>query len=360
MTYQEFISEWNNEAQTIHVQTSGSTGVPKKMNVRKDRMIESAKMTCDFLALQPGDTALLCMNLDYIGAKMMVVRSLVRQLHLVQVAPSGHPLVTVDVPITFAAMVPLQVFNSLQVPEEREKLRQIKHLIIGGGAIDDVLAAQLHDFPHAVWSTYGMTETLSHIALRRLNGLESSSWYTPLQGIKVSTNADDCLVIDAPMLCDTPIVTNDIAEIRETSTSEGKNTLAFRIIGRQDNVINTGGVKVHAEELENLMRNFLTFPYMITKRKHAKFGEIVVLFVQMELSYSRQQAASQSPQALLRVLHKICHRTLLPYWEPRLYIAVDKIPMTANGKPNRAEALLMAETFNFPATHVYDLDKVEA
>lgn len=115
MTYQEFISEWNNEAQTIHVQTSGSTGAPKKLNVRKDKMIESAKMTCNFLGLKPGDTALLCMNLDYIGAKMMVVRSLVRQLHLIQVAPSGHPLATVDVPITFAAMVPLQVFNSLQV-----------------------------------------------------------------------------------------------------------------------------------------------------------------------------------------------------------------------------------------------------
>ncbi|MFR5270941.1 MAG: AMP-binding protein [Hoylesella buccalis] len=282
MTYQEFISEWNNDAQTIHVQTSGSTGAPKKMNVRKDRMIESAKMTCDFLGLRPGDTALLCMNLDYIGAKMMVVRSLIRQLHLIQVAPSGHPLATVDFPITFAAMVPLQVYNSLQVPEEREKLRQIKHLIIGGGAVDDVLAAQLHDFPHAVWSTYGMTETLSHIALRRLNGLQSSSWYTPLQGIKVSTNADECLVIDAPMLCDSPIVTNDIAEIRETSTSDEQNTLAFRIIGRRDNVINSGGVKIQMEELERLMRPFLTMPYMVTKRKSEKFGEIVVLMVEKE------------------------------------------------------------------------------
>lgn len=356
MTYQEFISEWNNEAQTIHVQTSGSTGAPKKMKVRKDRMIESAKMTCDFLGLQSGDTALLCMNLDYIGAKMMVVRSLVRQLHLIQVAPSGHPLATVDVPITFAAMVPLQVYNSLQVPEEREKLRQIKHLIIGGGAIDDALAVQLHDFPHAVWSTYGMTETLSHIALRRLNGLESSSWYTPLQGIKVTTNADDCLVIDAPMLCDSPIVTNDMAEIREISTSEGQNTLAFRIIGRRDNVINSGGVKIQMEELERLMRPFLTMPYMVTKRKSEKFGEIVVLMVEKEGDDEGATVEEKSELPILRAIHKLLHRALPRYWEPRLYLSVDSIPMTETGKPNRALAQQMAEKPDLSCNSVFAVD----
>lgn len=356
MTYQEFISEWNNDAQTIHVQTSGSTGAPKKLNVRKDRMIESAKMTCNFLGLQPGDTALLCMNLDYIGAKMMVVRSLVRQLRLIQVAPSGHPLATVDVPITFAAMVPLQVYNSLQVPEEREKLRQIKHLIIGGGAVDDVLAAQLHDFPHAVWSTYGMTETLSHIALRRLNGLESSSWYTPLQGIKVTANADECLVIDAPMLCDTPIVTNDMAEIREISTSEGKNALAFRIIGRRDNVINSGGVKIQMEELERLMRPFLTMPYMVTKRKSEKFGEIVVLMVEREGDDEGATVEEKSELPMLRAILRLLHRALPRYWEPRLYLSVDRIPMTETGKLNRALAQQMAEKLDLPCSRVFALD----
>lgn len=356
MTYQEFISEWNNEAQTIHVQTSGSTGAPKKLNVRKDRMIESAKMTCNFLGLQSGDTALLCMNLDYIGAKMMVVRSLVRQLHLIQVAPSGHPLATVGVPITFAAMVPLQVYNSLQVPEEREKLRQIKHLIIGGGAIDDVLAAQLHDFPHAVWSTYGMTETLSHIALRRLNGLESSSWYTPLQGIKVTTNADECLVIDAPKLCDTPIVTNDMAEIRSTSTSEGQNTLVFRIIGRRDNVINSGGVKIQMEELECLMRPFLAMPYMVTKRKSEKFGEIVVLMVEREGDDEGATVEEKSELPMLRAILRLLHRALPRYWEPRLYLSVDRIPMTETGKLNRALAQQMAEKLDLPCSRVFALD----
>lgn len=356
MTYQEFISEWNNDAQTIHVQTSGSTGAPKKMNVRKDRMIESAKMTCDFLGLRPGDTALLCMNLDYIGAKMMVVRSLVRQLRLIQVTPSGHPLATVDVPITFAAMVPLQVYNSLQVPEEREKLRQIKHLIIGGGAVDDVLAAQLHDFPHAVWSTYGMTETLSHIALRRLNGLESSSWYTPLQGIKVTTNADDCLVIDAPKLCDSPIVTNDMAEIREISTSDEQNALAFRIIGRRDNVINSGGVKIQMEELERLIRPFLTMPYMVTKRRSEKFGEIVVLMVEKEGDDEGASFEGKSELPILRAIHRLLHRALPRYWEPRLYLSVNRIPMTETGKPNRALAQQMAEKPDFPCSRVFAVD----
>lgn len=141
-------------------------------------MLNSARITCDFLGLKAGDTALLCMPLDYIAGKMVVVRSIERRLHLLSVPPSGHPLSDSslsrlpdpDGEITFAAMVPLQVYNSLQVAGERERLRRIRHLIIGGGAVDDRLAAALHDFPHAVWSTYGMTETLSHIALRRLNG----------------------------------------------------------------------------------------------------------------------------------------------------------------------------------------------
>ena len=201
-----------------------------------------------------------------------------------------------------------------------------------------------------------MTETLSHIALRRLNGLESSSWYTPLQGIKVTTNADDCLVIDAPMLCDSPIVTNDMAETRETSISEGQNALAFRIIGRRDNVINSGGVKIQMEELERLMRPFLTMPYMVTKRKSEKFGEIVVLMVEKEGDDEGASFEEKSELPILRAIHKLLHRALPPYWEPRLYLSVDCIPMTETGKPNRALAQQMAEKLDLPCSRVFALD----
>ena len=174
MSLEEFLEEWNNDSPYVEVKTSGSTGEPKRMLVEKQRMRASARITCDFLGLKAGDTALLCMSLDYIAGKMMVVRAIERDLKLVVVEPSGHPLnngqwimdngqLTVrsnNYPLSivnyqfgFAAMVPMQVYNSMQVPEERERLKQIKHLIIGGGAIDEAMAEELKTFPNHVWST---------------------------------------------------------------------------------------------------------------------------------------------------------------------------------------------------------------
>lgn len=161
MTLEDFLSEWNNDSDRVLVHTSGSTGKPKPMMVEKKRMLNSARITCDFLGLKPGDSALLCMSLDYIAGKMVVVRSIERHLHLISVSPSGHPLKDVNEEITFAAMVPMQVYNTLQIPEERERLSHIRHLIIGGGAIDAALEKELKSFPGniAIWSTYGMTDT---------------------------------------------------------------------------------------------------------------------------------------------------------------------------------------------------------
>ena len=186
MSLDEFLEEWNNPSPYVHVQTSGSTGAPKPMLVEKQRMLNSARITCDFLGLREGDTALLCMSLDYIAGKMMVVRSIERGLKLITVEPSGHPLYH-DGVCSFAsndAKEQIPNNNSLQVPAEKERLMRIRHLIIGGGAIDDALASALRTFPNHVWSTYGMTETLSHIALRRLNGPEASEWYTPFPSLR--------------------------------------------------------------------------------------------------------------------------------------------------------------------------------
>ena len=319
MSIEDFLAEWNNESPFVHVQTSGSTGAPKPMLVEKQRMLNSARITCDFLGLKAGDTALLCMSTDYIAGKMMVVRSIERGLKLITVEPSGHPLAhnyqlsTIRYQLSFAAMVPMQVYNSLQVPEERERLMQIRHLIIGGGAIDDALAAALKDFPHHVWSTYGMTETLSHIALRRLNGPDASDWYTPFPSVKVSLNADDCLVIEAPLVCAERLVTNDIAEL-----SEGR----FRILGRKDNVICSGGIKIQIETVERQLRPHLQAPFLITKRPDTKFGEVVVLLTEGTVEEARQ----------------VCAQVLPKYHQPKAYLHVDKIPLTETGKPARKAA----------------------
>ena len=281
-------------------------------------MEASARMTCDFLGLREGDTALLCMSLDYIAGKMMVVRALTCGLRLIVVEPSGHPLKSTQKepsPLcTFAAMVPMQVWNTLQIPEERERLMTIKHLIIGGGAIDDALATALAGFPNAVWSTYGMTETLSHIALRRLSGPEATEWYTPLPGVSLSLTEDGCLVIDAPAVHDGRLVTNDIAEM----APDGR----FKILGRKDNVICTGGIKIQAEEVERLLREHLRVPYVITKRRDEKFGEVVVLLTEGDVD----------------VAHAACQRVLPRYWQPRAYVHTDRIPLTETGKPARKQA----------------------
>ena len=319
MDLKEFLAEWHNDSPTVLVHTSGSTGKPKPMWVEKRRMEASARMTCDFLGLREGDTALLCLPLDYIAGKMVVVRSLVRGLRLVCVELSGEPLSTETERIDFAAMVPMQVWNSLQVPEQRERLMQIRQLIIGGGAIDDALARALVDFPNQIWSTYGMTETLSHIALRRLNGPEASEWYTPFAGVTLSQTAEGCLVIDAPLVYDGQLITNDIAEL----ANDGR----FKILGRKDNVICSGGLKIQAEEVERLLSAHLREPFIITKRRDEKFGEVAVLLTEGDTAAAKT----------------ICEQVLPKYWQPRAYVHIDRIPLTATDKPARRQAEQIAK-----------------
>lgn len=317
MTLDEFVSDWQSDSPTLLVHTSGSTGKPKPMLVEKRRMEASARITCGFLGLRAGDTALLCMPLDFIAGKMVVVRSLVWGLQLVAVEPSGHPLKGLTESPTFAAMVPMQVYNSLKVEEERRLLRDIKHLIIGGGAVNSDMAEELRGFPNAVWSTYGMTETLSHIALRRLSGAEASEWYEPFDGVGVTTSADGCLVIDAPAVCAQPLVTNDIAEI----APDGRR---FRIRGRRDNVVCSGGLKLQIEEMEARLQPHLNVPYMISKRPDDKFGEAVVLL-----------AVTDDMESVCEV----CRKHMPRYEQPRYFLAVSELPMTSTGKPARAEAM---------------------
>lgn len=323
MTFDQFISDWQSPSPTLLVHTSGSTGKPKPMLVEKSRMEASARITCRFLGLQPGDTALLCMPLDYIAGKMVCVRSLVWNLRLIRVEPCGHPLQHLDEVPTFAAMVPMQVYNSLQADNELRMLKQIKHLIIGGGAISHELEANLRTFPNAVWSTYGMTETLSHIALRRLSGDNASEWYTPFDGVDVSLNQDGCLVINAPEVCATTLTTNDIAEI----DSDGRR---FRIRGRRDNVVCSGGIKMQIEEIEAKLQAHTDVPLIITKRADEKFGETIVLLAECND---------------IEPIKELCREWLSKYEQPHAYICVERLPQTETGKPARAEAMRIASDY---------------
>lgn len=330
MTLQEFISDWNSASPTLLVHTSGSTGKPKPLLVEKERMLASARITCDFLNLQSGDSALLCLPLDYIAGKMMVVRSIERNLRLTAVEPSNHPLKAFiscqpsvgkgqgsgnnRVKFDFMAMVPSQVFATLQNNDEADVLRQTKHLIIGGGAITTDLQAQLIDFPNNVWSTYGMTETLSHIALRKLNGSDASEWYTPFGEVEVSLTADNCLQIHAPLVNPDILTTNDIAEFNPDNPSQ------FRILGRKDNIICSGGIKLQIEQIEDALRPLIKVPFAIAKRPDPQYGEVAVLVVE-------RQESVDIPESLVN---------LPKYAYPKQIISVDKIPLTETGKINRA------------------------
>ena len=353
MTLEDFLSEWNNDSDRVLVHTSGSTGKPKPMMVEKKRMLNSARITCDFLGLKPGDSALLCMSLDYIAGKMVVVRSIERHLHLISVSPSGHPLKDINLKdaneknangeITFAAMVPMQVYNTLQVPEERERLTHVRHLIIGGGAIDASLEKELRSLPGniAIWSTYGMTETLSHIALRRINGAEASEWYQPFDSVKISQTDEGCLVIDAHLVCAETLVTNDIVEIEsyiynKVEKHEKVEKLRFRIKGRKDNVICSGGIKIQIEEVEALLKPHLEKPFMIAKKKDEKFGEIAVLLTEDEDLKKVEATIRRLLSGKSDDSNKSSESKSHKYWIPREFRYVEHLPLTETGKPKRS------------------------
>ena len=325
MTVEEFLAQWNDASPTMEVRTSGSTGTPKLIYIEKERMRASARMTCDFLGIKPADTALLCMPLDYIAGKMMVVRALERNMKLLSVEPSGHPLADNTLSdlnegiVHLAAMVPLQVWNTLQVPEERERLCHIKHLIIGGGAIPRELEQELRTLPINVWSSYGMTETLSHIALRRI----SEDYYSPLPGISLSQDQDDCLIINAPALCAQTLYTNDIVRFH------GKDH--FQIIGRRDNTICSGGIKIQIEQVEAWLHSIGMDNIMITYREDKALGQALVYLTTDEINTDmlRKSVPTDTPNS--------------KFWLPRHIVKVPSLPLTPTGKPDRATAKQLAE-----------------
>lgn len=319
-----FLREWFNDSPTLDLRTSGSTGTPKEIVVRKRQMLQSAKMTCDFFGLKKGDKALLCLPLDYIAGKMMVIRALYAGLDLYPLEPDGHPLSDTDLAFDFAAMVPLQVHNSLQVEKEKERLSGIKNLIIGGGAIDETLETALKEFPNAIYSTYGMTETLSHIALRRISGTEATPYYTPLPSVNVALSDDNRLIIDAPLLNDTTLLTNDIVEL-------GKER-SFRIRGRVDNVINSGGIKVQIEEVEQVLHPHIVGNFAITSIPHPKLGEAIILLI--------EKMVDPIP------VEKMIQQLLPRHQQPRLIHLVEAIPQTGNGKIDRAAVKQLAKKIN--------------
>ncbi len=267
-----FILEWIDDDNTIGVQTSGTTGKPRKFRVSKESMGISARKTLNFFKLNPGDSALLCLSPNYIAGKLMIVRALIGELDLVIEEPSGTPLEYIDGNIDFVAMVPMQVQKQIQI--NHEAFKKVKKLIIGGGEVLPSLKEELQGIPTEVWETYGMTETLTHIALKKLNGKGKLDWFIPLQGVTVSENGDNCLEVEVEGVTTGRLTTSDVVEFNKYGY--------FKIIGRADDVINTGGIKVFPSELEKKIGEWISQPFIISSVPDEILGEKVVLVIESD------------------------------------------------------------------------------
>lgn len=268
----KFILEWLSESPTLKLKTSGSTGAAKWVEVEKEKMVKSAMLTGSFFNLQKNNRALLCLPVDFIAGKMMVVRAFVLGLNLVPIEPSGNPLNNIDKFFAFAAMTPMQVYNTLALKDGNLKLNQIKQLIIGGGDINQGLLNRIKNLTNSTFHTYGMTETLTHVAVKKLNGEIPDSCFNALSGIKFSVDKNDCLVISAPHLSGKKFVTSDIVDLKDENS--------FQFIGRFDNVINSGGIKISPEIIEHKLNPFIKERFIIAGMPDDRLGHKLILIIE--------------------------------------------------------------------------------
>ena len=325
-----FCREWFSPSQnTITLHTSGSTGTPKTILASKAAMRESARRSCEALGLHRGDTAVLPLPLDYIAGKMMMVRALTAGLNLHVVQPISDILEQLDTLVApgccpdFMPVVPMQIKRALTHPQAPALLSRVRCLLIGGGFVDSTIEAALADIPTRAYVSYGMTETLSHIALRRLNGdgrdpyyTPQAGVYTPLPGVHVSLSRQGTLELNIPHLGIDHLCTHDLAEL----LPHGR----FRILGRLDNVINSGGIKIQAEAIERHLRQATGLELIIIGTPHPLLGECVTALWQAQDIPAERQAIQAAAA------------TLSPYERPRRLLPLADLPRTVSGKIARA------------------------
>lgn len=301
----DFILNWFDARSYIEMSTSGTTGQPKIIHVDKQAMVHSALATGDFFDLSPGNAALHCLPTKYVAGKMMLVRGFILGLDMDLTAPSLNPLENTDKKYHFAAMVPLQAQYSF------DRLSNIRKLIIGGAKIGKDLATKLAKLPTDVYETYGMTETITHIAAKKV----TAENFTVLPHVTISHDKDNCLCIKAPRISDQLIATNDLVEI--FSETE------FKFLGRRDNVVNSGGIKLIPEIIEEKLSAQLTQRFFVGGIPDDKLGEKLVLIIEGE-----QQ---QIPVGTFVTLDK--------YEIPKQIKFIEKFLETPTGKIQRKEML---------------------
>lgn len=327
-----FCRAWLTGGESFVVKTSGSTGDPKPITLRREQMLASARATGQALALQTGMRALVCLPVRYIAGQMMLVRGLVLGLHMTLVEPSSDPFdnLTTGAQFDFTALVPLQLQTLLDGPPAyRERLNALHAILVGGAPVSAALAERIQTLTVRVYHTYGMTETATHIALRRLNGPAASPDFHPLPGVEIDIDQRGCLRIKALMTLDQWLQTNDLVEISALPVP------AFRWLGRWDNVINTGGIKVQVENVETRIEEVWRALGLADRRffvaglPDERLGEAVTLVIEGEPLDADDQTAMQTALTA----------TLGLYEAPRRVIYFPTFATTGTGKIDRRSSL---------------------
>lgn len=319
-SFWNFLKTWLDDNDFVEVKTSGSTGTPKIIRLEKKRMVASAKATGNFFDLKSNDKALLCLPCDYIAGKMMVVRAMVLGLDLYSVEPNGNPLnnsLLENRKFQFGAMIPLQVLNSLQ--NQPNRFDEIQKVIIGGGVVDNSLLQKLQMTKNQCFATYGMTETITHVAVKTLNGANKTNLYNALEKVNFSQDSRDCLIINAPYLSDNQINTNDIIKLYSKSN--------FEWLGRFDNIINTGGIKVSPENIESKIVSIINNDFFIAAENDDKLGSRVLLIIEIDTDIE------------ISLLKKQLQTVLSKFEMPKKIHCLPKFERTETGKIQRKRTL---------------------
>lgn len=321
----DFCKAWITGQQVFPLHTSGSTGTPKKILLQREQMAASAQQTIGALHLEKGMTSLVCLDTKYIAGQMMLVRSLLAGMNIVATEPTGNPLLNLrNHPSDFVALVPYQLEKIMA--ETPELMNRITCGIIGGASVSPSLKEKIGKLQCALYATYGMTETISHIALQRLNGAGASDFFQAFDTIGLRLDDRGCLCIQADYLGE-EIVTNDLVEFSGPSQ--------FRWLGRIDNVINSGGVKIIPEKIESVIeKTFETLKinrrFFVAGTKHDTLGNQVTLIIE-----GRELEKAEQEKILINAASQ------LPKFEvPKEIRFVSRFTETATGKINRRASTL--------------------
>ena len=318
----DFMLEWCDSSDFIQLHTSGSTGKPKTIRVQKKQMLQSAAATAQFFKFETQQKVLFNLPVKYIAGKMMIVRALYAQLNLIcRFEPCSQPiqLLGADEFIDFTPLVPMQLHDV-------KDTKSVQKILLGGGAISLQQEEQFQQLKAEIYHSYGMTETLSHIAIRKVNGINRSNHFKTLPGVKLQLDERGCLVIQVSYI-DGQIVTNDIVDL--LSETE------FIWRGRIDHVINSGGVKLHPEEIEREISSLIKSDFFVYGIPDNHLGEKLCLFIESS-EYDHQQLL-QIKRDILLVINKI--KT------PKEIFTLTKFSRTYSGKVKREETvrLFLAE-----------------